>query len=117
MKIIDLTRPEENRWSYLEHKTIIFTDSDEVVCEVELGEKEATLRARTFCEVHAFLARPARGIRVLPGEYIVLHCADCFGFRKNKSIRWFMAFSTSERLKRMIKIKEVLVEENGTFLV
>lgn len=119
MHLIDLLQPETNRWSYPEYKKIIFRNSDatddRVTCEVELEEREVTLKARSG-EVYAFLSRLSKGLKIFSGEYVTLACGDCLGFEREKGkLSWFLAFSEPRRLRRMKKETENLLQSEKTY--
>lgn len=120
MRIVDLTKPETNRWSYPKYDKIVFTGSDgseeeDVVCTIRLNEKSATLETGHVGEVYAFLTRPSEGVKLMEGEYAVLMCGDCFGLKKTDKIVWFLVFSEPRLLKKMTKKREGLVNSKNTF--
>ena len=120
MRIVDLTKPETNRWCYPKYDKIVFTGSDgseeeDVVCTIRLNEKSATLETGHVGEVYAFLTRPSEGVKLMGGEYAVLMCGDCFGIKKNDKIIWFLVFSRPQLLKKMSKSTENFVKTVNNF--
>lgn len=119
MRIVDLTRPETNRWCYPDYDEIVFTGTDgskeDVVCTVRLLENNATIKTGRVGEVYAFLTRSSEGVKLMEGEYAVLMCGDCFGIKKKDKIVWFLVFSQPQLLKKMTKTTEGLLKSKNTF--